>query len=194
MNSKVNRVIEEYDMEGFGDELVERWTKGDESLRTLADEFNERVLAEALERAGLNPINGEVENTYRLLTGDEVSAGMRTEARRALERDDVDVDQLTRDFVSHQAIHTYLTKYRGVSKERNVDTRSQLEKNRDTIQQLKGRTRAVTTNIIENLRDTGRLDVGEFDVMVDVRVIDTDSGETLDVADLFERRAQTADE
>jgi hypothetical protein len=56
---------------------------------------------------------------------------------------------------------------------------------------LKGRTRAVATNIIENLRDTGRLDIDDFDVMVDVRVIETSTGETYDVGELFEERAET---
>lgn len=191
MNSKVSRVIDSYDLNGLGDELVTRWVDEGESLRALADEFNRRVLTGAMRDAGTNPIEGEVENTYRLLTGDDVSGGVRTEARRSLERDGVDVEQLERDFVSHQAVHTYLTKHRGVSKETEPeDSAETLEKNQRTIQQLKGRTRAVTTNIIENLRDTGRLDVEDFDVIVDVRVIETETGETYDVADLFAERAE----
>jgi DNA-directed RNA polymerase specialized sigma54-like protein len=195
MNSKVSRVIETYSLDGLGDELVERWVDDGESLRSLADEFNRRVLASAMQEAGLNPINGEVENTYRLLTGDDVSSGIRTEARRSLERDDVRVETVLGDFVSHQAVHTYLTKHRGVSKETEPeDDREKLEKNQRTIQQLKGRTRAVATNIIENLRDTGRLDIDDFDVMVDVRVIETASGETYDVSELFETRAADSEE
>jgi hypothetical protein len=58
---------------------------------------------------------------------------------------------------------------------------------------LKGRTRAVATNIIENLRDTDRLDIDDFDVMVDVRVIETTTGETYDVGELFEERAGSED-
>lgn len=191
MNSKVSRVIDTYGLNGLGDELVERWIDEGESLRSLADEFNRRVLVGAMRDAGLNPIEGEVENTYRLLTGDDISSGVRTEARRSLERDGIDVESVKRDFVSHQAVHTYLTKHRGVSKDTEPeDSAETLEKNQRTIQQLKGRTRAVTTNIIENLRDTGRLDIDEFDVIVDVRVIETDTGETHDVADLFEERAE----
>jgi hypothetical protein len=191
MNSKVSRVIDTYSLDGLGDELVDRWVNEGESLRSLADEFNRRVLASAMEDAGMNPIDGEVGNTYRLLTGDDVSSGVRTEARRSLERDDVDVDTVLRDFVSHQAVHTYLTKHRGVSKQTEPQNdREKLEKNQRTIQQLKGRTRAVATNIIENLRDTGRLDIDDFDVMVDVRVIETATGETYDVSELFEERAE----
>ncbi|SEP31140.1 hypothetical protein SAMN04487948_14311 [Halogranum amylolyticum] len=194
MNSKVSRVIDAYSLDGLGDELVEQWVDEGESLRSLADVFNRRVLASAMREAGLNPIDGEVENTYRLLTGDDVSSGVRTEAKRSLERDEVDVETVLRDFVSHQAVHTYLTKHRGVSKQTEPeDDRAKLEKNQRTIQQLKGRTRAVATNIIENLRDTGRLDVDDFDVMVDVRVIETATGETYDVGELFEERASDVD-
>ena len=189
MNSKVARVIDEYGLDGFGDELVDRWLgeNGEsESLRSLSDEFNRQVLRSAMEREGVNLLDGDVENTYRLLTDNDVTGGMRTEAERALERDGIDVDELRQDFVSHQAVHTYLTKHREVSKKRETDE-SQLEKGSRTIQQLKGRTQAVTQNIVDNLRKTGRLPVDEAEVIVDVRVLETETGRTHDVIDMIER-------
>ena len=188
MNTKVVRIVEKYDLDGLGDELVERWLgeRGEErSLRDLADDFNRRVLRRAMEDAGMNLLDGDVENTYRLLTADDVSSGVRKEAERSLEREGIDVEELKRDFVSHQAIHTYLTKHRGVSKEKPSD-RSQLEKGVGTVQQLKGRTQAVTQNIVDSLRETGRLDIGECEVIVDVQVIEAESGRTFDVVDLLE--------
>jgi hypothetical protein len=115
-SSKVARLIGEYGLgEEFGDELERRWTAdGDEreSLRDLADAFNRRLLESALTAAGASTVSGEASNLYRLLTGDDVSSGMRTEARARLERDGVDVDQLERDFVTYQAIRAHLTEYR----------------------------------------------------------------------------------
>ena len=112
MVTKVRRVIDHYGLSELGDELAARWV-GDgydrESLRSLADRFNRRVLAAGMEAAGLTPLDGEVDNTYRLLTDDKVSAGMRTQVERRLERDGVDIEELRTDFVSHQAVHTYLT-------------------------------------------------------------------------------------
>ncbi|MFC7007207.1 rod-determining factor RdfA [Halalkalicoccus salilacus] len=113
---KVGRVIREYGLDGLGTELEIRWTGkgGDQySLRALADRFNQRVLEAALEDAGVRSLEGDVENRYRLLTDDDVSAGMHQQARRELERAGVDVDALESDFVSHQSIYTYLTDHRG---------------------------------------------------------------------------------
>lgn len=66
-----------------------------------------------MQNASLGPLDGEVENIYRLLT-DDISTGMRTQACRRLERAGVDVNGLETDFVSRQAVHTYLTSVRGV--------------------------------------------------------------------------------
>jgi hypothetical protein len=68
-----------------------------------------------MSEAGLNPLDGEAANTYRLLTSDDVTSGERTKVERHLNRAGIDVEQLRSDLVSHQAVHTYLTKHRGVS-------------------------------------------------------------------------------
>lgn len=190
-NSKVARVIDKYELDGLGDELESSWTdEGDEqrSLRELADYFNERVLRVAMESAGMSPLDGEAENTYRLLSGDEVSGGARRSAEASLEREGVDPDELRRDFVSHQAIYTYLTKYRGVSRPSESRTdETQTEKDAQTIRRLRNRVVAVTEKTVENLRDTGRLTLGDFDVLVTISVYCNDCGTRREVSDLFAR-------
>jgi len=77
----VLRLIEEYGLDGMGDELERRWTaSGDDrtNLRDLAERFNQQLLAEALAEAGLQPLSGEIENTYRLLTDEDVNSADRT--------------------------------------------------------------------------------------------------------------------
>jgi len=67
---KVARLIDEYDLEGVGDEVLRLWTaEGDErqSLRELADEFNRRLLRTALSDAGVQLVPDEVEGRYRVL-------------------------------------------------------------------------------------------------------------------------------
>ena len=184
--SKVGRLVADYDLDGLGQRLEDRWTgaSGEKhSLRDLADYFNRQLLRAVLAEAGRRPLDGEVENVYRLLTGDEVSEGVRTETRRSLERDGVDVTALEESFVSHQAIHTYLTKYRGATPA--VDERDQVEKDGETIQRLTSRTATVSENTLERLRDTDRLILGDFDVFVDVRVLCTDCDASADVRDLL---------
>jgi hypothetical protein len=186
--SKVRRLIDEYDLEGEGERLENLWTANREdrlSLRELADDFNRRLLRAVMVEVGMNPLDGEVANTYRLLTDDDVSSGMRTQARQTLEREGVDVDELQKNFVSHQAVHTYLTKYRGVKRDEQTDE-DRVQKGLDTIQRLRSRTAAVSENIVENLASTGRLDVGDFEVLVDVRVFCRDCGTQYDVQDLLE--------
>lgn len=187
--SKVGRLIEEYELDGEGERLESHWTNdGDDrrSLRELADYFNRLLLRAAMESAGMNPLDGEVENTYRLLTDEDVSRGMQTQARQTLEREGVDVESLRTDFVSHQAIHTYLTKYRGASREEQADV-DRVEKGLETIQRLRSRTSAVSENIVENLAGTDRIDLGEFEVLVDVRVFCRDCGTQYDVQELLDR-------
>ena len=49
-----------------------RWTREDDrgSLRELADWLNERLLEAPLSEAGVQTVDGEVTNYYRLLTDD----------------------------------------------------------------------------------------------------------------------------
>lgn len=187
--SKVQRVIEAYDLTGFGEELENRWL-GDgrerQSLRDLADEFNRRVLEAAMSNHGMSVLDGEADNVYRLLQDDDVSPASRTRIRSSLEREGIDVDDLQSDFVSHQAIHTYLTKHRGVSRE-DIDEGDRLEKGTQTIQRLQSRTSAVTENTLSRLRDSDDISLGEFDLLVDMRVICSECETQYDVIELLER-------
>ncbi|RLM53948.1 hypothetical protein DVK02_11010 [Halobellus sp. Atlit-31R] len=185
--SKVGRLIQEYEMNGVGQELEDRWLGRDyerQSLRSLADWFNERLLRAKIEQSGGAPLDGEVANLYRLLSQDDVTAGMRVDAEAALERNDVDPETLQREFVSHQAVHTYLTEFRGVSKEQSTTDR--IEKARTTIQRLQSRLIAVIESNLKQLRDSDRLALGEFNILVDVQVLCADCGTSYPITELLD--------
>lgn len=187
--SKVGRVIEDRELGDIGAALERHWTaEGQErmSLRELADLFNQRVLRAAMEDAGMQVLDGEAENLYELLAGDEVSVGSRVQAERRLEREGIDIQSLTSDFVSHQAVHTYLTKYRGASAPRSDATENN-DTERDTIQRLRNRLVAVVTNSLTSLRSKGRLTLGEFDVFVNIQIRCDDCRTQLTVSELFEK-------
>ncbi|MEM4780418.1 MAG: hypothetical protein QXG03_02465 [Halalkalicoccus sp.] len=172
---KVGRVIEKYGLDELGAELEARWTgeQGEEmSLRALADLFNQRVLEAAMEAAGMRSLDGEVENRYRLLTGDDVSAGMTEQARRDLDRAGVPIEDVESDFVSHQTIYTYLTEHRGASHPSNVERtpEERREREREKIGALITRTTVVTEDSIERLANGEALSGGISDVFVDVQV------------------------
>jgi hypothetical protein len=179
MNSKVGRLIGKYDLPGAGEWLIDAWTgNGEErrSLRDLADSFNERLLRAAMDDAGMTTLDGEVANTYRLLTDEEVSTGVRTRAETTLERNGVDPDELRSDFVSHQAIHTYLTRDRGATRPAEPPAGERIENAESAIQRLGSRLVAVAEKRLQSLRDGGTISLGEFSVLLDLRVVCEDCG------------------
>lgn len=184
--SKVARLIEEYDLGGLGAEMERRWTAEEDrsSLRELAASFNQALLRAAMESEGAQLLDGEVENTYRLLTDDEVGSADRTRVRRRLEREGVDVDALLDDFVTYQAVRTYLRTHRDA--EYTPDETDPLEREATNVQRLRGRIDSVTEGKLEQLRDGGHLTLGEFRTLVDVRVVCEDCNGQYDVVDLLE--------
>jgi len=189
-SSKVARLISEYGLDGLGEELEVRWT-GDgverSSLRDLADYFNERLLERALIDAGMAALDSDVSTTYRNLTDDDVSTGVRTDARNRLESNGVDVDGLESDFVSYQAIRSYLTEYRD-AEYRRLSDEEKVEKDLQSIQRLMTRTLSVTEERIEKLAQTGRIDADEFEVLLDVQVLCGSCGEQYPISEFLDDR------
>lgn len=190
--SKVARVIDEWDLDGVGDELEASWlATGDErrSLRSLADWFNRQLLAAAYERADEQFEEGQLERTYELLTDDDVGSGARAEAETRLEQRGVDVEALKAAFVSHQSVYTYLTEHRGVSRPSDdASDADQIEKTGDAIRRLVSRTKAVVRSNLETLHNTDRITIGSFTVFVDVQVFCQDCESQYSVEDLLSNR------
>lgn len=186
-SNKVARLIDEYDLDGLGAELEEKWTaEGAErhSLRDLAEGFNLRLLRTALRDAGVGSVTGSQENVYRVLTDEEVSDADRIRVRRRLEQNDVDVETLLEDFVSYQSIRTYLQEYRDASYDVETDPVEQAE---STIGPLRTRLATVSESKLEAAADADAFDLGDFDVTVDVGVICHDCSTRHDVSALLER-------
>jgi len=183
--SKVVRLIDEYDLQGLGAELEQQWTAEEDrkSLRELARDFNWQLLEQALEEANVKYLDGEIENTYRLLTDDEVSSAESTRVKRRLERDGVDIDALENDFVTYQAIRSYLKDHRGA--EYTSDETDPLEREATNVQKLCGRMATVTGGKLEQLRASDELTLGEFRTLADIRVVCEDCNSQFDVLDLL---------
>jgi hypothetical protein len=169
-DSKVAALIDRYGLEGIGAELERRWTAPEErrdGLRALAEEFNRRLLREAMVEAGMDPLKGEAANAYRLLTDDAVTSGTRTETEQRLRREGVDVDRLRGEFVSYQAIRTYLTEVRGASYDRPEGDPGEA---RGSLERLIGRTAAVVERRLDRFRAAGDIALGSFRVRTTVTV------------------------
>lgn len=186
--TKVTKLLEKYAMDGFGDELERRWTGQDgerDSLRTLADVFNERLLDRVMTDAGMDPLDGEVENIYRLLTDDDVSSGTQTETETRLRQEGIDVDELRGEFVTYQAIRTYLKEVRDASHEQ--DTVASTEKTQSNFDRLIGRTTAVVEKNLAQLRRNGSLVLGKFRVQTTVTVYCEDCETQFEATALLKR-------
>lgn len=181
-NSKVARVIDTYELDGMGDHLEAQWTGTDgdrTSLRDLADVFNQSVLRAAMREARGSTIESDVMSTYATLTEDDAPAADRMRKRRELEQAGINVDTVLDDFVTHQAIHTYLKRYRGAElPDRSTDRIK-------TIERLQGRTAAVAESTIESFINAGELSDHDYDVLVDVRAVCSDCRTDYALVDLL---------
>jgi hypothetical protein len=184
---KVARLIDEYELTGLGSELERRWTADEDrmSLRELATFFNQKLLAEALDETDERPLRGELEHLYRLLVNDEESTAEQTRARRRLKRAGVDVESLRGDFVSYQAIRTYLKRDR--SAESPTDETDPLERAEESLQRLQGRTVTVAESKLEQLQDGGHLTLGDTRTTVDIRVMCETCGGQYTLRELFDQ-------
>lgn len=187
-DSKVARLIAKYDLgKDYGERLENRWTAdgdGRESLRDLADRFNRRVLKAATDEAGITTVEGEIDNLYRLLTADDVSSGNRTEARGRLEQNGLDVAELERDFVTYQAIRSYLIDVRGAEYEQ--DTTTDIGRADDVVGRLRSRTQSVAAENLERLVEAGDVDLGEFSLLVSIDVFCEDCNTKYEFAELLD--------
>lgn len=182
---KVDRVCAERGLPTLAERLVERRRERDASLRDLERFFNREVLAAAMRAAGMELLENEAANVYRLLADEDVSHAARTEARDRLERAGVDVDAVTDDFVTYVTIRTHLRECEAVEtgRETTVDADAVAE----TVFTLVGRTEAVTERELSRLAGTDAFDAGELTVSLTARVACERCGEEYGLRRLLDR-------
>ena len=185
--TKVAKLIEKYDLEGDGDELERLWTaSGDErrSLRELATMFNKRILRSTIEDAAITSLSIDLDDVYRQLRGEKGTSADQTRVRRRLEREGVDVETLQSEFVSYQAIRSFLKEERGAEYNPDQDL---IERDTETIQQLRNRTMLVTETKLDGLVTNDEIELGPYEITVDINVYCDDCGRQFDVIDILEQ-------
>ncbi|WP_152418545.1 rod-determining factor RdfA [Halorubrum distributum] len=140
---KIIRVIDKYDLDGIGDEMVAEWTKPEStrrSCRELAEFFNIRVLDAALREAGIIWDRSLVEECTAIIKDrDKSLTGFDLDSRG------VDIDEVGEDMVSYQSIYTYLTEYRDTEYEREInDIHSRVK----SLGQIETKAETIATGII----------------------------------------------
>lgn len=105
---KVCRVLDEYGMERYEEQLLEQWqadTSQRKGYRQLAEWFNTLMLRREMDRAGLSTLGDEAESKYERLQSDEAIA---EEVATELANAGVPIERLRADFVSYGVIRTHL--------------------------------------------------------------------------------------
>lgn len=186
--TKIDRVADEYGLEGIGDELEARWLGANDaeqsSTRELADHFNKETLRSAIRESDTFTLSGDVEEVYRALADGESADA--TLVRSRLEQSGIDVESVTSDFVSHQTVYRYLKDHRGVERPEQ-DPERKLADAVSVVQQLQGRTTAVTEQKIRTFKNNDVVSVGEFSVLNDIQVICESCGRSHEVTSFFEQ-------
>lgn len=111
---KVDRVTERRGLDDprydtLDEGLLARWRGEDREAvgyRTLADQFNRRVLRGAYDANGRETLGDRVEHDYEALTGDDDL--LRAEVEESLAADGIDVESLRADLVSWGTLRTHL--------------------------------------------------------------------------------------
>lgn len=185
--TKVARLIDEYDLEGFGDELERLWTaSGDErrSLRELAEILNKRVLKTSIERSDINTLSNDIDGIYLRLQGEKGTPADQTRTRRQLEREGVNVETVQSDFVTYQAVRSFLQEERNAEYEPESEP---VKRDKANIQQLRNRTKLVTETKLDGLENADQIELGSHQITVDINVYCEDCNRQFDVIDILDQ-------
>jgi hypothetical protein len=183
---KVERVTERYDLHEADERLLRRRENEDASLRELETHLNRRLLKRAMIEQGMSPLDGEVENYYRLLTDDTVMTTARQEARRKLEESGIDVDGVEGDFVSYQTVRKHLNEC--LDKDTSEEYTPEPENDLRNIEKLRERLRNVVEKSVGRLTEYGIIQIDSPEATVSVKVTCGECGRTYGIATLFQRR------
>lgn len=181
---KVGRVAASRNLSSTVARIESARQQRDASLRRLEREFNRTVLGAALEAEGYAPLDGEVENLYRLLTEDDVTGGMRVQARNRLEDHGVDIEEVQADFISYQTINRHFKNCRGFDRSTG-DSGITMDAAEDRLFALRTRALEVSSQTVGQLDRSDVIDIGEFDVNLDIVVTCLDCGTQAAFSDLF---------
>ncbi|AEH35623.1 MULTISPECIES: rod-determining factor RdfA [Natrialbaceae] len=183
---KVERVTERYDLHEADERLLRRRENEDASLRELETHLNRRLLKREMFEQGMSPLDGEVENYYRLLTDDTVMTTARREARRKLEEAGIDVDGVKADFVSYQTVRKHLNEC--LDKDTSEEYTPKPDNDRRNIEKIQQRLQKVVEKSVRRLTEHDVIQIGSPEATVSVKVTCGDCGRTYGITTLFRRR------
>lgn len=176
---KLGRVTAEYELSSVDSWLVEEWQSGT-SVRQLTEELNKDIVASELNTTNIGHVEWSRTPVYEALHTDKLSEAEEVEIQRELDRAGADVEQLASDLVSHQTVYRHLTQCLEASKDDDQTPAERREKAKDTVYAMQHRTEVVTESTLDTLEAAGVTDLGEVEVLVDLQVVCSDCGRSMD--------------
>lgn len=184
-NCKVGKIAEKYNAQKMANSLGDMWREEDESVREIATTFNIHILNLAMENTGMNNLEGEVENIYRLLKDDDVSKAEQIRAKRRLEQNGLEPDEISTDFVSYQTVYRHLTnclELQNSDLENSEAKRAKIEKR---IRSLTNRTNLVISKTLKQLSKSFNSGVQKPNVTLSVTVWCDECGTSMNLEDVL---------
>lgn len=174
---KVCDAIEKYDLSGFNKKLINRRSVEEMSLRDLTDYTNKEILRVGLSDSSIQstaniygslPGDNATETIYQLLHDENGTADQRARIRTQLQQENIDIESIESDWVTHPTIRKHLQECLDVDTSRTVDIT--ISDGVDTIEWGRTRCRGVVDQTIQRLMSANKLDVGSPRVTVDIQI------------------------
>lgn len=184
---KVARVIDDYELNGLDETLVDLWTRDDssrKSIRELADLVNAEIVSAVVgsELQGMTPMEYPPDQIAIRLAArsstdsrfEDVPQGEINEVTNWMESEGIDVAALTDDFVTFGVVYDYLKNYHDAEaseKYRKSSSPEELKtKVTNRLEGLKKQVETVTKESNRSLENAGVLEEIERTVTVDIRI------------------------
>jgi len=184
---KIYRNASKYGFEDIYRRLPDLWLGKDgkeHSLRELQRKLNVEVLRSSLEDEGEDIVVGETEAKYDVLTGDDYTAGQKTEVENYLRSTGIDVEELKEDFVSHQSVANHFYDCLGKKKGKNDANEANDVRNMRSLEKM---AQNRLEQMVEKYRKGGRVNLSEeYRIETEFYVVDEDGDKTR-LADLFSK-------
>lgn len=197
---KVGRKRREYGLDGLNDELRDQRFDHDASLRELAEYVNQRILEQAIRRAGLDLTDvayGAVSPddalavVYETLTSDSVTADREVRVRTRLEQRGVDIEAIESDWVTHPTIRDHLNECLGIETGRS--SRITPDDSRDTIEWARTRCARIVEQTVSRLISSGHVTISDHNVSVIINITCSECGQAYRLSELLEKRSCSCD-
>lgn len=177
---KVTRLKEEYEIEDLDSELESKYVQQDHSLRDLADYININVTEAFIGERPFSP--GHV---YDILFDrwDNISKRKKSDLRRRLRIQNVDVNALEHEWIDHKTVKSYIDRHLDFTTNQSTNYREPA-KAKEQIQGLIAREEDIIRN---NLKTTRGVNVDEIELRSDIKIIDSSAGRTYSIDEYLDK-------